>query len=182
MSIIDDVQREQDIYELAIDIARQIWPIPQLLLKYKINEHELEELNENPVFKEIVKNTKAEWEAAGNTHKRTKLKAAVLVEATLESLYDSMTNTNGDLGERIKGLDTIAKIAGLNSSDGAGGPVGSTFKLSINFAPEIAAGMETGGVILEMGPTVQEPEESSGSSEDRRGIPDRFSSLPPEDI
>lgn len=147
-SIVEDVQREQDIYELAIDIARQIFPIPNLLLKYKITEAELTELHKNPVFTEIIKQATTEWNAAGNTHKRTKLKAAILVESTLGTLYDSMTNRSESLSDRVKALDTVARIAGLNSNEGSGGPIGSTFKLSINLA---AAGSGDNNLTLEMG-------------------------------
>ena len=142
LSIIDDIQREQDIYELAIDIARQIFPIPQLLIKYNITEKELEELYNTSVFKEIIKQATGEWNAASSTHKRTKLKAAVIVEQTLPTLLESMVNTRESLAERVRALDTVAKIAGLNSGEGSGGPVGSTFKLSINLN---AGGMGEGG-------------------------------------
>ena len=142
LSIIDDIQREQDIYELAIDIARQIFPIPLLLIKYNITEKELEELYNTSVFKEIIKQATGEWNAASSTHKRTKLKAAVIVEQTLPTLLESMVNTRESLAERVRALDTVAKIAGLNSGEGSGGPVGSTFKLSINLN---AGGMGEGG-------------------------------------
>jgi hypothetical protein len=128
---IDEVKLRQ----LAQDLARDIKPSNDVLKDLGISEVEYEAIKNTRAFKAFYDAASVEWNAAGNTQKRAKLKAAAMVEETMHLFYPDITNRTEPLNARVGLLQTLAKIGGLGQQEtatGISGGNGQFFKLEIH--------------------------------------------------
>jgi hypothetical protein len=127
---------ERRLRELALGLAKQIEDPRDLLSRLGFTSDDYRELCETRTFRDILRQASSEWEGAGNTHKRIKLKAAVNIEEALPSFYQAMVDPKEALSSRVKALEVIARIGGLGLPEPAAAGSGQFFRLEINLGKD----------------------------------------------
>src|SRR5262245_7557246 len=98
---------------LAREIAADLYEIQTILKNNNINPDQWEAIKEDPRFLALLESEIVAWNAASNTHERTKLKAGMLIE---EWLLEANTRIH-DKGEGLAGktevVKLLARIAGM---------------------------------------------------------------------
>ena len=137
---------EQRLRDLAQGLAKGIEDSRTLLNRLGFTTDDYLELSESRTFKAILAQATAEWEGAGNTHKRVRLKAATNIEEALPTLYLDLTNKKEALSSRVKLGELLARIAGLSNPEPVAPGAGQSFNLQINLGggvkPLIIAGSQ----------------------------------------
>jgi hypothetical protein len=127
---------ERRLRELALGLAKQIEDPRDLLTRLGFTSDDYRELCETRTFRDILRQASSEWEGAGNTHKRIKLKAAVNIEEALPSFYQAMVDPKEALSSRVKALEVIARIGGLGLPEPVAAGSGQFFRLEINLGKD----------------------------------------------
>jgi hypothetical protein len=122
---------------LANGIVRQIEDPNVIIKRLGFTSEEYVALTETRAFRLMLLQAQAEWEGAGNTHKRIKLKAAVNIEEALPHFYHAMIDPKEPLSAKVKAFEVVSKVAGLGIPEPVAAGNGQFFKLEIN----LGAGM-----------------------------------------
>ena len=131
MSILT-VDDETRLRDLATAIAKDVEDIDKLLERLGFTRQDYNELAETRAFKSILSQATSEWEGAGNTHKRIKLKAAINIENALPRFYHAMIDPKEPLSSKVKAFEVVSRVAGLGNPEIQAGGGGQFFKLEIN--------------------------------------------------
>ena len=125
-------QDEKRLRDLAAGLVRGIEEPETVLTRLGFTSEDYMELSETRVFRQMLREAQAEWEGAGNTHKRIKLKAAVNIEEALPHFYLAMTSEKEPLSAKVKAFEAVSRVAGLGNPEPVGAGAGQFFKLEIN--------------------------------------------------
>ncbi len=109
---------------LARDIAMDLHGIETILKEHKIDQEVFEVVSKSKLFQRILEDQVSQWEGAGNTHERVKIKSAMLVEEFLPSLFTRITSPKEPLNHVVAGGQLAAKLAGMAQEVGVGGESG----------------------------------------------------------
>ena len=123
---------EARLRELTAGLAKGVEDPELLIARLGFTPAEYEELSQTRTFKNILNQAMSEWEGAGNTHKRIKLKAAINIEQALPSFYHAMVDTTEPLSSRVKAFEAVARVGGLGNPELVPQGSGQFFKLEIN--------------------------------------------------
>lgn len=123
---------EQRLRELAAGLAKGVEDSELLIERLGFTPAEYEELAQTRTFRNILNQAMSEWEGAGNTHKRIKLKAAINIEQALPSFYHAMVDKTEPLSSRVKAFEAVARVGGLGNPELVPQGSGQYFKLEIN--------------------------------------------------
>ena len=126
------VDEELRLRNLANGIVRQIEDPAAVLARLGFTSEDYTTLAETRAFRLMLMQAQSEWEGAGNTHKRIKLKAAVNIEEALPHFYHAMTDPKEPLSAKVKAFEVISKVAGLGVPDPVAAGNGQFFNLQIN--------------------------------------------------
>lgn len=161
---IDYTKKEQIMRQLARDIVQNIQEVPDILKRYNLTSEEYEAIEKTRVFKQMLTGSAGEWEGAGNTPERIKLKSAFLIENVLPDMFASLVDKTEPLSSRVALLNTIGKFGGVGLGPAPGVGSGQTFSLQINFRSDPSKNITITQPIL---PSEVIPSASEfGSSED----------------
>lgn len=128
---------EVTLLRLVREIAMDIFPIETILEHHQIPLETFHKIKDNPRFIELLESEVLAWNSAGNTHERTKLKAAALIEEWLEEANTRLHDKDEALNSKVELGKLLARIAemGTNKADVAGG-AGEHFKITINLGAD----------------------------------------------
>lgn len=139
--------KEYEIRYIVNEIAKDIIPLEDILKTLNIPLEDFTHLSTSRPFKEALSSASIEWQGATNTPKRARLKAAAITEELMLRLFFLARDSNEGLGVKVKVLEAISKIAGLNTPDPVpvGVGTGNTFTQIINFGNGEQVALEIGG-------------------------------------
>lgn len=130
---------------LAQDLARELRPVDEIRVRYRLESDELNDLLENDGFANMVREAHAAWHSDDGAETRVRAKAAAVVEDRLLLLHDhlgeSAPATFNELFKtamRLAGFETPVK-GGTNSP--SGDPTAQSlprFTITINLGAERA--------------------------------------------
>lgn len=125
---------EDKLRILATELAKDIHEPQDILKTLDLTEEDYEAIKDTRAFKVFYNSALAEWNGAGNTQKRAKLKAAAMTEEALPFFYADLEERKESLTARVALLNTIAKIGGLGQPDPVTSSGGNNqfFKLEIH--------------------------------------------------
>lgn len=125
---------EERLRQLAVELARDIHEPNIILNNLGLSEDDYQAIKDTRAFKAMYNAALAEWNAAGNTFKRAKLKAAAITEEILPTFYQDIQERKETLNARVGLLQTLAKIGGLGNPEpvAPGGGNHQFFKLEIH--------------------------------------------------
>jgi len=126
---------EQDnvLLRIAREIAIDLYDTETILKNNQIDRNQFEQIKRDPRFLRILEAEVAAWNAAGNTHERTKLKAAALMEEFLPEANARIHDPKEPLSAKTELVKTLTRIAGMgidNARVEGGG--GEKFTVTIN--------------------------------------------------
>ena len=126
---------EQKLRDLAQDIVKNIYEIPDILQRAGITQSEYAALAETTPFKQMLQVAANEWDGAHNTNLRVKLKSALLLEQALPSMFGALIDKEEPLAARTQLFVAMGKVGELGHAPPItqGANAGSVFRLEINF-------------------------------------------------
>ena len=124
--------RENKVVAIARELAMDINEMDEILAMYHLTEEDFEKLKVDPDFQAVFDATLLEWQAATNTEKRVKVKAASSIENSLLNLHSAANDKSQPLHHRVLAMQFIAKLAGLAEPESKGGASGPGFSITIN--------------------------------------------------
>lgn len=106
--------------------------VPAILKDYNITEEDFKKYVDNlPLFRRILEAAVIDWNAAGTTHERLKIEAAITLEAGLKHIGARMVKDDEDLGKAVEAAKLLANIAGVGKEKNDAGP-SDKFSIVIN--------------------------------------------------
>lgn len=123
--------------KLAREIAINHREVEDILKDYSVSTEEWSKLQEDPEFARLLASEVEAWQSAINTHDRTKLKAAALMEMWLEEAQFRLHDPGEALPAKVELAKLIARIAemGLTNANVTGGG-GEKFSVTINLGSD----------------------------------------------
>lgn len=127
-----------NLSKLARDIAMDLYEVADVVAMHRLTLPQWEKIQEDPRFQAMLNDMIQQWQGASNTAERVKAKAAMGLEAALESMIEALIDTDIPLAQRVEAGKFIARLGELGEKD-AGAP-GDRVHISINMgAPTLAA-------------------------------------------
>lgn len=120
------------LVKLAREIAINHFPVETILERYQITPENWETVKASPRFQQLLEHEIQEWNGALNTHQRTSLKAAAMIEEYLPEGNSRLHDSRENLPAKVELLKLLAKIARMDSSGDGGGGSGEKFSVTIN--------------------------------------------------
>ena len=150
-ALLPEVGEDAFLVSLAREVAINIRPIEDVLKVYGLSFAQWDALKDTQRFNDLVDQHLVEWESAKNTHERTKVKAAVMVESWLPEAWARMHDQTETLNSKTELAKLVTRIAGMGLDRtldaGAGGEKitvtinlgagGEQLKFEQNFTPKV---------------------------------------------
>lgn len=121
---------------LAREIAADLRPLDDILKSLALTDDEFERVKAHPRFNELLEAAAMEWSSAGNTHERTRLKAAMMVEDWLVEAHTRLHDKAENLTAKTELAKLIAKLAGMGNDRPDGVAEGNKVNITINLGSE----------------------------------------------
>jgi hypothetical protein len=144
---------------LAREIAADLYDIETILKNNNINSDQWSVISADPRFSTLLQAEVEAWNAASNTHERTKLKAGMLMEEWLLEANARLHDGKETLAAKTEVAKLLARLAGMGveRGDPTGGMGGERFQITINlgadhklsFQKELPAKVIEGTVVKE---------------------------------
>jgi hypothetical protein len=145
MAQIFNLEDETRLRDLAHGIVRGIEEPKTVLSRLGFTSDDYEVLADTRAFRQMLGEAQSEWEGAGNTHKRIKLKAAVNIEEALPHFYQAMTDPKEPLSSKVKAFEVVSRVAGLGNPEPVAAGAGQSFNLQINLGAGVRPLVYSGG-------------------------------------
>jgi hypothetical protein len=116
---------------VAHEVAMNIRDIDDILLGQGISLREWERMQEDPKFQSLLSSKIIEWNGAGNTQQRVKMKAAAMVELNMDQLHLALNDEEVTAPQKLAVLQFVARLGGLGAEErrsdvpGGGGGTGN---------------------------------------------------------
>jgi hypothetical protein len=124
---------ERRLRELALAWAQKLKPPYVVFAELGFNPDDYIPITRSIAFNRMVAEAAEEWRAAASAATRVKLKAAAHVEDALPSFHAAMIGRDNPLSSRVRALEAVARIGGLNDPPPAQpAGQGQYFKLEIH--------------------------------------------------
>jgi hypothetical protein len=120
-----------DFATLAREIAMDIFPLATILDIHRLEDAEWQRISEHPRFVAMVKQMSADWNSAGNTRERVRIKAATGLESVLEIYIRDVADTSIPLAQRVEAGKFLARLGELDTSALSAG-AGDRFSITLN--------------------------------------------------
>jgi hypothetical protein len=132
-----DFSAESRLIRLARELAMEMRSVDQILADYGVGPPEWERLQRSPWFQQTMTAEMAQWNAAGSTHDRVRVKSAVLVEEYLVEANARLRDPEETLSSKVELFKTLARIANLGTGDGEASGGGFRVVINIAGAPQV---------------------------------------------
>jgi hypothetical protein len=132
ISSLPDFLAIPQLSKLAVDLARGLYSPERILLEYEITQEQLDALNANDFFKQMLLIASQEWHSLKSTNQRLALEAAVAVERMIPVISARVQNPNEPLPGAVQGFTAISKVAGLGEAKEKTAAPGEKFTIQIN--------------------------------------------------
>jgi hypothetical protein len=121
------------LVKLAREIAIDHQELETILKTYQISNEQWLDIRANPHFRTLLEQQIMEWQTATNTHERTALKAAALVEEWLPEANSRLHDRTESLNGKVELGKLLARISGMRlTTAGVEGASGEKFSITIN--------------------------------------------------
>jgi len=140
MTALLPVSNETDVQflRLAREVAMDLNDIETILKNHQLTSNQWETIQKNPHFLRLLESEILAWQAASNTHERTKLKAGMLIEEWLVEANARIHDKGELLSAKTEVVKLLANIADMGKSrvDPNGGLGGERFSVTINLGAD----------------------------------------------
>lgn len=126
---------DEKMIRLAREIAMDIRTREDILDLLEISETAYSEICANPRFQQYLRSAVEEWNSAGNTSERVKIKSLSFIEEALPEFYARMHDQREALSAKTEILKTVARFAGLGGQV-VGGSTPERMVVTINLGAD----------------------------------------------
>jgi hypothetical protein len=121
-----------DIAQVAREVAMDIFPKEDIQKLHNLSDDQWADILASPIFVKHLETMQREWNSAGNTEERIKVKAQTGVESLLEVYVRDIANERLPLRDRVEAGKFLAKLGDLGEPNvlGVGGSGG--FQITLN--------------------------------------------------
>lgn len=124
---------DQLLVRLAREIAMDHYELDEILKRYQIDARHWERIKEDKYFTSVLASEIASWNETVNTHQRSKLKAAAVIEDWLPEAHKMLHARGESLAARVSLAQLLTKIAGMGAAvEGEVIGDGGKFVININ--------------------------------------------------
>lgn len=127
----DPVAFAVDFATLAREIAQDVLDIDEIIKLHNLSEQEWLKLSVHPKFTAILADMVKEWNSAGTTAERIKVKAQTGLETQLEVFIADMGDASIPLSQRTEAARMLARLGELDGQ-GKGETIGQRFIIQLN--------------------------------------------------
>lgn len=123
------------VSRLAREVARDIFPIKDILQRFQLSEAQFETVTDSKFFQVRLAEEVQLWNASDplTIRGRVETKAATLVEDCLLEVYTLVHDRNQPMAAKVEALKWAARIAGMGEAGNAKGMNGEgQVKITIN--------------------------------------------------
>lgn len=113
VKIEENVDSDIFLITLAREIAMNHFTLDEIQGRFRIHGKPWEKISRNPRFHTILEQEIMAWQGAGNTHERTKLKAAAIMELWMEEASRRLNDARENLPAKVELAKLVARIAGM---------------------------------------------------------------------
>ncbi len=139
---------------LALDLAADLWPEGVVFGNHGIDPVYGAALLQKDWFRQMVDEAKREWSSITNAKQRIKLKSQIVVEMSLNELYNIVTDANVPAAARVSAFKELKDISGTAAADpNQGGPAAPMVNIYLGGADAPSISIQGTGVTAP-----QEPE------------------------
>lgn len=129
----DDATR---MLALAREIAADLRTVNEILEIHKVTTPEWERIRTNPQFTKLLQSCIEEWNSAGNTPERIKLKSLIFIEEALPEFYSRAHDPKETLTAKTEVLKTVSRLAGVGGNAGDQVNAGERMVVTINLGAD----------------------------------------------
>lgn len=130
------LKSENFLNQLAIDLVAKLEPVDQVCEKHGITQDELKLHLIHPSFAQRIADAKKLWFSPSNVSERIKIKAGMALEDMLPTLVTIAADGSIAAPARVDALRQLAKFAGVDAPENAGGGGGPGFSITINLGEQ----------------------------------------------
>lgn len=123
---------DNQLLSLAREIAIDLNDIETILKNHQIEPKQWDLIQKQPRFLKLLETEVLAWQSATNTHERTKLKAAAVIELWLEKANMIIHSDSEPLSGRAEVVKFLGRVAGLGLDKVTGEGGGERFSVTIN--------------------------------------------------
>ena len=124
------------LIQLAREIATDLRPLDDVLKSLAVTQEEWGRIKASPRFHQVLADFVTEWNAAGNTHERTRLKAAMMMEDWLVEAHGRLHDNSENLSAKTELAKLVARLAGMGNDKPADVDTGGKVNITINMGAE----------------------------------------------
>lgn len=125
-----------DLAQLAREIAMDIFPLADVLRLHQLDDEEWLRIQDNPRFKAMVEQMVREWNSAGSTRERIRIKASTGLESVLETYILAIADDAIPLTQRVEAGKFLARIGEIEGGLHEGGGA-QPFAININIGADV---------------------------------------------
>ncbi len=137
--VLSEIDKHSDLFllKLAREIAIDHYTLEEIKHRYAISPEQWHKIINIPRFHSLLESEIISWQGAANTHDRTKLKAAAIVELWLEEATTKMHDPQENLPAKVELAKLVTRIAGMGIEKmGVEGETGTRFQVTINLGAD----------------------------------------------
>ncbi|MCK5318045.1 MAG: hypothetical protein KAJ55_09025 [Anaerolineales bacterium] len=124
-TIDDDLELAHLSATICAELAAGLANAEGVREKYEISEAQWAKLKVNKAFRNMLKDAVTEWSGDLNAGKRITKKAEIVLEDSINVLYQIAQDDEKPSQQRIDSIKQMAALAGRNAREAAGAGVGS---------------------------------------------------------
>lgn len=123
--------------KLAREIAINHYTLDEILRRFNVDKDRWVRIRRDLKFHKILEAEITAWNATTNTHERTKLKAAAMMEEFLPEANQRLNDPTENLPAKVELAKLITRIAGMGIDKmGVEGDGGQRFSVTINLGAD----------------------------------------------
>lgn len=121
---------------LAREIAADLRSLPDILVHFNVTDDQFDRIKLLPRFNAYLEQHRAEWDSVSNTHERTRLKAAMLVEDWLPEAHRRIHDNKENLNAKTELAKLLARLAGMGIEKVDATATGDKISVTINLGSD----------------------------------------------
>jgi hypothetical protein len=124
------------LVKLANELAVNHYPLDKVLAHHQIDEDTWEHIKNLPRFQQLLREKIEEWHRASNTHERLKLRAAGMMEQSLDEIYLRTHDRTEPLNAKVEVWKLLARIGDVGVAGAGIEGGGEKFSITINLGAD----------------------------------------------
>jgi hypothetical protein len=125
------------LVKIAQEVAMERRDVDDIVKHYGLTSEQWDKISTDRYFISLVAQATEAWHATNNTHERTRLKAATIIEEWLPEAYQRLHDNQEALPAKTGLATLVSRLAGMGGRDATiEGTAPERFVVNINLGPQ----------------------------------------------